>query len=160
MVWMLIYRISLLSHFYLHMYPGPRQGGANASGRHFWWKEGIANGLSWSLPPPGGGSGGGGGTFRLAQGWHFPMSGPCMYRESQNLVVAHGAGGRAPCTTRLGKADKKGSKSDWARLLGHIDTPQNLTHKELISQIFSISVHIYLIRQRNSSSHDPYIPVF
>ena len=48
---------------------GPDKGAGqedNAAGQnfswgwHFWWKEGIANGLSWSLPPPGGGSGAGG----------------------------------------------------------------------------------------------------
>ena len=58
--------------------------GGNAPGRHFsggcnfWWKKGIANGLSWSLRPPGGGNGGGDGTFRLAPGRHFPMPGPWL----------------------------------------------------------------------------------
>ena len=35
----------------LYSYPGPRQGeGSNVPGRHFWWKEGIANGLSRMNP--------------------------------------------------------------------------------------------------------------
>jgi len=39
-----------------------------------------------------------------------------------------------------------------------IQRHQNWTHQELILHISPFNVHIYLIRQRNWSSHDPYLP--
>ena len=52
---------------------GPRKGRTLFGGWHFWWKEGIANGLYHHLVVV---VMVGGGTFRLAPGRHFPMSGP------------------------------------------------------------------------------------
>ena len=57
-----------------------------------------------------------------------------------------------------GWGDKNGApKFDQVPLLRLIETPElNSTRIDLY--LFSFSIHIYLMRQRNVSSHDPQLP--
>jgi len=57
--------------------PGKRGAGGQCLRAALWWKEGIANGLSWSLPPPGSCSGSGGAAlFDSPRGGTSPCRDP------------------------------------------------------------------------------------